>query len=246
MYSECISLSEDIQQQTSGNNVLSSFSKITGYTGHDVVLSVIKPLEELVYGRTPASHLSTADQVDWTMQVIGYGLTLPLSDKELLQGCVNVYKDWLTALYFKKRSVPQPLIDNPNRYAPIIFQHLRSLFVPRGESRYLEDHVELCNKVLEIVQALIGVKGLKMSRETWESMFSFLLHICNLLLATPTSSPSLGTSLCEVLIHVLFMSWLRACQVCTCMCTCVLLVLPVLCTLNFHLRVVKVNLAKLV
>ena len=214
MYSECVSLSDNVQQQKYGNNVLYSFSKLSSETGHEVVLSVLKPLEELVSGRSPASFLSSAEQVEWTMEVIGYGLTLPLSDRQLLQGCVSVYRDWLTALYFKKRSVPQPIVDNPNRYAPVIFNHFCALFVPRDEPRLLEDHVELCCKVVEMVQALIGVKGLKMSRDTWDSVFSFLLHVCNLLLAPPTSSPSLGTSLCDLLIHVLFTSWLRACQVC--------------------------------
>ncbi len=211
MYSECISLSETIQKQRTDGNVLCSFSPETGY---EVVASVLKPLEELVSGRSPASFLSTSEQVEWTMQVIGYGLTLPLSEKHLLQGCVNVYKDWLTALSFKKRSVPQPIIQNPNRYAPIIFNHLCSLFVPRDEPRLLEDHVELCCKVVEMVQALIGMKGLNMSRDSWESVFSFLLHVCNLVLAPPTTTPSLGTSLSDVLVHVLFTSWLRACQVC--------------------------------
>lgn len=215
MYSECISLSENIRKQSSSNNVLFSFSKFSSETGHEVVLSVLKPLEELVSGKSDAPFLSTSQQVDWTMEVIGYGLTLPLSDKHLLQGCVNVYRDWLTALYFRKRTVPQPLIDNSNRYASLIFSHLCALFVPRDEPRLIEDHAELCSKVLEMVQALIRVKkGLKMTRDTWEAMFTFLLHICDVLLAPPIATPSLGTSLCELLIHVLFTSWLRACQVC--------------------------------
>ena len=210
MYSECVSLSESVQQQRSTNNVLYSFSP---ETGREVVASVVKPLEELVSGKSPASFLSTSEQVEWMMQVIGHGLTLPLTEKTLLDGCVKVYNDWLTALYFQKGSVPQPIIHNPNHYAPIIFNHFCSLFEPRNEPRFLEDHVELCFQVVNTVQALIGVKGLNMSRSTWDSMFSFLLHICNLLLAPPISSPSLGTSLCDMLIHVLFTSWMRACQV---------------------------------
>ena len=212
MYSECLSLSETIQSQRSGGNVLHSFSP---ETGREVVASILKPLQELVLGKTyTETPLSTPEQVQWTMQVLGYGLTLPLSEKPLLTGCTEVYRDWLTALYFQKHTVPSPILQCPNHYIGLIFDHFCALFVPRhNEPRLLEEHIELCNKVVETVQMLVGVKGLKMTRDTWESLFSFLLHVCNLLLAPPTHSPSLGTSLCDTIIHVLFTSWLRACQV---------------------------------
>ena len=51
-----------------------------------------------------------------------------------------------------------------------------------------------------------------MNRETWTSLFSFLLQVCDQLLSPPSQSPSLGTSLCEPLIRVLFSAWLRACR----------------------------------
>ena len=51
-----------------------------------------------------------------------------------------------------------------------------------------------------------------MNRETWASLFSFLLQVCDQLLSPPSQSPSLGTSLCEPLIRVLFSAWLRACR----------------------------------
>lgn len=213
MYAEWLSLAETIQSQSSKSNVLHSFPPDVG---KEVVASIIRPLQELVLGKSyKDGPLSSPEQVQWTMQVVGYGLTLPLSELSLLQGCVDVYHDWLSALYFQKHTVPIPIVKDPNYYAEIIFDQLCSLFVPReNEPRLLEDHAFLCKKVVDMVQSLIAVKGLKMTRDTWGSLFTFLLHICDLLLAPPIpQAPSLGTALCDSLIHVLFAAWLRACQV---------------------------------
>lgn len=209
MYSEWLSLTETVKQCRLSDNVLRSFPP---EVGRDVVASVVKPLKELALGKSySANPLATPDQVKWTMQVVGYGLTLPLSDMELLKGCMEVYKDWLSTLTFQKKSVPSPIADNPDHYAQVIFDHLCALFVPRdNELRLLEDHALVCNKVIDTIHGLI--QYLKMSRETWTSLFSFLLHICDLLLSPPPKTPSLGTSLCDSLIHVLFATWLKACQ----------------------------------
>lgn len=212
MYSDWLSLTEEIQRDRLHDNVLRSFPRDVS---REVVASVIRPLKDLVRGKTyTASPLSTREQVEWTLQVVGYGLTLPLSDHVLLQGCVEVYQDWVFALVFQKHTTPLPVSRNPNYYAQIIFNHFCALFVPRElEPRLLEEHAYLCKKVLEIVQNLVGAKGLKMERETWNSLFGFLLHVCHLLLAPPIHDPSLGSALSDILIHVLFTSWLKACQV---------------------------------
>ena len=212
MYAEWLSLVETVKLQTSDENVLRSFPP---EVGREVVASVIRPLQELVLGKAfKDAPLSKPEQVQWTIQVLGYGLTLPLSELSLLQGCVDVYHDWLSALYFQKHTVPHPILTDPNYYAQIIFDQLCYLFIPReNEPRLLEDYAYLCKKVIEMIHTLMAVKGLKMNRDTWGLLFTFLLHICNMLLAPPSQTPSLGTTLCESLTHVLFTSWLRACQV---------------------------------
>ena len=215
MYSDWQSLTEEIQQDRLQDNVLRSFPSDVS---REVVSSVIRPLKDLVLGKAyTSSPLATQEQVEWTVQVVGYGLTLPLSDHALLQGCVEVYHDWVFALVFQKHTTPIPISKNPNYYAQIIFNHFCALFVPReNEPRLLEEHAFLCKKVLEIVHNLVVAKKLKMERETWNSLFSFLLHVCHLLLAPPIQDPSLGSTLSDLLVHVLFTSWLRACQVYSC------------------------------
>lgn len=71
------------------------------------------------------------------MNVICHGLSLPLSEHETIKDCVNVYCEWLTALYNVPRiSVPKPICEDPNLYARKIIMHFHNLFVPRhGEGK---------------------------------------------------------------------------------------------------------------
>lgn len=72
------------------------------------------------------------------MDVICFGLSLPLQEHETIKDCVNVYCEWLTALHPQPRiSVPKPICEDANLYARQIINHFHNLFVPRqGESKY--------------------------------------------------------------------------------------------------------------
>jgi len=80
----------------------------------------------------------TPFQVKWCMDVICFGLSLPLQEHETIKDCVNVYCEWLTALHPQPRiSVPKPICEDANLYARQIINHFHNLFVPRqGESEY--------------------------------------------------------------------------------------------------------------
>lgn len=72
------------------------------------------------------------------MDVICFGLSLPLTEHETIKDCVNVYCEWMTALHPNPRiSVPKPICDDPNMYCRKVINHFHNLFVPRqGESKY--------------------------------------------------------------------------------------------------------------
>ena len=38
------------------------------------------------------------EEITWFMEVICYGLSLPLSEHDTVKDCVNVYCEWLSAL----------------------------------------------------------------------------------------------------------------------------------------------------
>lgn len=79
------------------------------------------------------------------MSVICHGMSLPLSEHETIKDCVNVYCEWLTALFqTPKISVPQPICEDPNLYARKIINHFHNLFVPRqgeGEANTHTTHI---------------------------------------------------------------------------------------------------------
>ena len=66
------------------------------------------------------------------MQVICFGMSLPLSEHDTIRDCVHVYCEWLSALHpVPKISVPKPVCDDPNLYARKMISHFHNLFVPR-------------------------------------------------------------------------------------------------------------------
>lgn len=69
------------------------------------------------------------------MEVISFGLSLPLTEHETIKDCVNVYCEWLSALLpTPKISVPNPICEDPNTYGRKIINTMINLFVPRNSA----------------------------------------------------------------------------------------------------------------
>lgn len=139
MYSEWASLSTLIQQGSEESQ--SVLEKFPPGAGKEVALSIVRQLAANL-GITQVgepSPLSTDKEVQWCMEVICFGLSLSLAEHDTVRDCVNIYCEWLSALYSTpKISVPRPIIDDPNFYARKIISHFHNLFVPRkGEGKIL-------------------------------------------------------------------------------------------------------------
>ncbi len=230
MYSEWESFTEAVQNYPDADNVLTTFSP---GVGRDVVHAVLKPLSEVTTATktSPPNPLTTAEQVHWTMEVIGYGLTLPLNEQQLIASCIDVYDIWLNAFTSKKGSIPTPVLVDPNHYAQIIFEHFSLLFMPRvgaephtglglsghvgvHHSTGLQNHAVLGHRAMQITHHVIRSANNKFSRETWQALFKYLLRVVDTLLSPPPEPNSVGVTLCGLLIHVLFEAWLCACIAC--------------------------------
>ncbi|XP_055299218.1 ral GTPase-activating protein subunit beta isoform X4 [Sitodiplosis mosellana] len=214
MYSEWASLSPVIagNSNNSANTVLNKFSAIAG---KEVSQAVVKQLAaNLGITQSPEpSILVTDEEVNWCMSVICHGLSLPLTEHETIKDCVNVYCEWLTALYQVPRiSVPTPICEDPNLYARKIINHFHKLFVPRqGEGADLINRqAVLCHRVLRTLQQ-VAQSSQKLTPETWESLLLFLLAINEVLLAPPGAKDDVSDQLCERVLSVLFEVWLIAC-----------------------------------
>ncbi|XP_065334606.1 ral GTPase-activating protein subunit beta isoform X7 [Cloeon dipterum] len=217
MYSEWASLSPQIQNGSNEN--LSVLGKLPSTVGKEVAISVVKNLvANLGLTTQPAepSSLSSDKEVQWCMEVICYGLSLPLSEHDTIRDCVHVYCEWLSAMEsVPKISVPKPICDDPNLYARKIIQHLHNLFVPRkGEGTdTVNRQAVLCHRVLRTLQNMAH-KSSRINQETWEALLFFLLAINDALLGPPTLKEDIGDQLCERVLSALFEVWLLACSKC--------------------------------
>ncbi|XP_061487702.1 ral GTPase-activating protein subunit beta isoform X2 [Rhineura floridana] len=210
MYSEWRSLHLVIQNDKGHTSVLHSYPD---NVGREVANAVVRPLGQVLNAPSAASSeslLKTDKEVKWTMEVVCYGLTLPL-DGDTVKHCVDVYTDWIMALVFPKDSIPLPIIKEPNLYVQSILKHLQNLFVPRQDQG--SSQIKLCLQVLKAVQKLAR-ESTTMARETWEVLLLFLLQINDTLLAAPTVQGGIAENLAEKLIGVLFEVWLLACSRC--------------------------------
>ncbi|XP_028849927.1 ral GTPase-activating protein subunit beta-like isoform X3 [Denticeps clupeoides] len=208
MYSEWRSLHLVIQSDQGHLSVLHAYPTSVG---EDVANAVVRPLGTSVTPPATESNLKTDKEVKWTMEVLCYGLTLPL-EGETVKQCVDVYTDWMMALVAPRDSIPQPVIKDPDLYVQTILKHLYNLFLPRDEQHSL-NHLRLCQQVLTAVQRLAR-EASGMARETWESLLIFLLRVSDTLLAPPTVGGGVAEKLAEKLMAVLFEVWLLACARC--------------------------------
>uniref|UniRef100_A0A8C7Q7S4 Ral GTPase-activating protein subunit beta n=1 Tax=Oncorhynchus mykiss TaxID=8022 RepID=A0A8C7Q7S4_ONCMY len=204
MYSEWRSLHLVVQSDQGHLSVLHSYPPAVG---RDVANAVVKPLGVTLGTPSTDSLLKTDKEVKWTMEVLCYGLTLPL-DGDTVKLCVDVYTDWIMALITPRDSIPQPIVKEPNLYVQTILKHLYNLFMPSPM------HFRLCQQVLTAVLKLARESGSGMARETWEVLLLFLLRINDTLLAPPTVGGGIAEKLAEKLISVLFEVWFMACTRC--------------------------------
>ncbi|WAR19879.1 RLGPB-like protein, partial [Mya arenaria] len=98
MYSDWASLQDEIQFDKANLSVLHKFSDSVG---KEVACSVVRHISSnlsLANSTPNPSNLDTHAEVKWTMEVLCYGLSLPLDQLDTIKDCVNVYCEWLSAL----------------------------------------------------------------------------------------------------------------------------------------------------
>lgn len=130
MYAEWSSLTANVN----GSQQQSTLNKFNALISRDVTSALVKQLSNNlgITQKAEPSPFKTDQEVEWCMDVICFGLSLPLTDHETIKDCVNVYCEWLTcSLPAPKVSVPQPIMDDTNYYTRKIISHLHNLFVPR-------------------------------------------------------------------------------------------------------------------
>lgn len=228
MYSEWASLYPIIAENITNAQTQSVLGKFSIVGGRDVAAVVIKQLASTlgITNNAEPSNLHTDQEVQWCMDVICHGLSLPLSEHDIIKDGVNIYCEWISAVLPQtKISVPRPIMDDPNTYVRKIIKHLYNLFVPRpGEvwpfiyeqelgTDTINRQAVLCHRVLRTLQDTAQNSQI-LTVETWEALLLFLLAINEILLAPPIVKDDVGDQLCERVLSVLFEVWLLACSRC--------------------------------
>lgn len=94
------------------------------------------------------ARLDTDRDVNWLMEIIGYGLSMPFSltgEQDSVKDCCTIYCEWLAAALLPynehnedtkyqqlSKLVPVPIKKEPNRYARKMLSHLYNVFLPRS------------------------------------------------------------------------------------------------------------------
>ncbi|XP_064078342.1 ral GTPase-activating protein subunit beta-like [Macrobrachium nipponense] len=186
--------SELVPQQGWGDEAaISAFKDAVPWNvGRDFVAGTAKHLASSLGLTKPGppirSKIIHDKQLQVLMPALGYGLSFPLSEIDILRDCVSVYCEWLSALLPNpKSSVPAPILSDPNHYARIIINHFYYLFVPRGAQGpdVINRQAVLCHRVLRTLQN-IAQNSPCLSEDTWQTLLLFLLHINSALLSPPT------------------------------------------------------------
>ncbi|KAL3997027.1 hypothetical protein ACER0C_009683 [Sarotherodon galilaeus] len=190
-----------------GRGQVSVLSCFPPSVGRDIAVAVVKPLGAGLGNPGTRSLLCTDKQVKWTMEVLCYGLTLPL-EGDTVKLCVDIYTDWLMALVSPRHSTPPPISRDPNLYVQKILRHLFNLFLPRSDHVNLV-YLSLYQQVLCAVQVLAR-ESTMMSRDTWETLLHFLLRINHTMLSPATAAGGVS----DLLMAVLLEAWLLSCSRC--------------------------------
>uniref|UniRef100_A0A8W8IDH7 Ral GTPase-activating protein subunit alpha/beta N-terminal domain-containing protein n=1 Tax=Magallana gigas TaxID=29159 RepID=A0A8W8IDH7_MAGGI len=189
MYSEWASLQDEIQCDKANQSVLHKFPTPVGTTVATSVVRHIAVSLSITANSQEPCQLDSDKEVKWAMEVLCYGLGLPLTELDTIKECVNVYCNWLTACMPPSPNqppIPPPIRDDPDPYIQDMIHHLLNLFVPRPGSDVdsVRKQAVFCHRVLRQIQA-IAKESTILSRESWETLLKFLLAANDSLLSPP-------------------------------------------------------------
>ncbi|OUM61554.1 hypothetical protein PIROE2DRAFT_45097 [Piromyces sp. E2] len=173
----------------------------------------------VVDSNIPWTWLTSVQHVQWVMEIIGQGFTLPPTEDnvKIIQNACAIYTQWLLD------SSARPYIIQAKEGKSIeqifwqrIFHHFSLIFYINEKTTIY--HQELCKQVLSVMSMAERTLSNRFSEETWIILLKVLLGISDYLLREPLGKPNsdiisnsvMADKLCENVIRVLIESWLRS------------------------------------
>eukprot|EP01116_Phalansterium_solitarium_P011073 TRINITY_DN26680_c0_g1_i1.p1 TRINITY_DN26680_c0_g1~~TRINITY_DN26680_c0_g1_i1.p1 ORF type:complete len:538 (-),score=150.79 TRINITY_DN26680_c0_g1_i1:8-1621(-) len=186
----------------------------------NVLLHFSLPVKKILVGQTvtflldsasppPRITLPTPTHVDWTLECVGQGFSLPIEDHATIDACIELYRRWL----FDQEHRPPPVADDASQgFIQKMLKHFSLLFGPRRytEKDQFDHHARLCHKVLDLFTRYARTSYKSLSAETWEVWLRLLLGItdCLFLRTIGGESEALSQALASHMFQVVFESWL--------------------------------------
>jgi len=204
MYNGWISDRPSIERECGEESVLNRFPP---GVGRDVAVGIIK---SLVHQKSASKEFFSSEKdLEWTMDVICFGLSMPLRDMELetIKNCVYLYLDWSSIFSSKpKPGIPCQIVNNKEYYFAKMLKHLANMFIPRDSSTTKYQN-KFCSRILSDLKSLIQEGNL--GKSSSEDTLRFYLGISGHLLSSPPMKGGLADMLCEHLINSLITVWLH-------------------------------------
>ena len=199
MYGGWISARADIEDNCGVPSVLNNFPSLVG---QNVTSAIIRSLVQ----SEKSDFFKSSKDLDWTMDVICYGLSMPMAEVEMVKNCVFIYLGWSSVMSVNpKNGIPPQIVANKDFYFTKILKHLTNLFIPR-ESASTDLQAKFCTQILNHINGIVQEGNI--TKSTSEDILHFYLGISGHLLSVPPMHGGLAEQLCEKLINCLIQVWL--------------------------------------
>jgi hypothetical protein len=115
----------------------------------DVLAAIISHPQQLeivkaaIFGLETAG-ITTANHMNWLLEVVGRGLSFPFSQSQIVHRCVDIYSRWI----FQSSIIPPVFALDPHKYLPVLTRQLSQVF--EDHTPFLADQRNLCTEVLKL------------------------------------------------------------------------------------------------
>jgi len=153
---------------------------------------------------TSPTVLSSKAHVVYALETCGQGFGLPIEDEAIILQVIELYRSWI--LEARK---PPPVTQDRQFFLRVMLKHYSLLFRYRTDP-LVQQHADLCSRVLHIFVTIGRMQAAQLDQETWEVFLRLMIGIADSLFSAPSTAQALGRQLCQQTLSVLFELWLHS------------------------------------
>ena len=206
MFLSWISKCELVKSQDD-SHILKAFSP---ECSRDICYTTISYLTSIDAGQDIRDMLSSATHIKWAMEILGHAFALRMEDYDIIKGTIEIYEKWLR---IDRRIDMRPpcILHVEQGFIQEMLGHLSLLFEDRGgkDASSIEQHISLCQRVLDLYLAVGRVRGSELDAYTWERLLRLMIGISDSVLH-PKSRSVIGSKIASRLFRITIELFLRS------------------------------------